>query len=606
MTQAHHSLRVYSSIFLSLLFIAPCLGQSNKKRTTIDDEAVAKEDAVKTADIVLMAYPANPFAIELTESELKLKKNLALSIQPLGAIADQEPSLQNCLAPNEAYVIHLAKWKVNDDDSFTLDSSGWYVYHANLTPQKDSHGKESKDKDGNTIGECILKQTSFKANGQPLLYGDRSALLVGINRFDKPVYYKRISIKYKVSVTPATPENVQDLGLLFSAITGVTLPSGAKSKEALLQVANLFDTFVVVGKIKGVRHLPSDFNISISAAANSTAPPASVGGVTSLPDGQVGTRYAERIWTRGGAGVKTFKLKENTPLPTGWQLSDSGAITGMPDKEEKITFTVVVNDRANKDGKEFPLSLIIAPKPKQAPNTGGDPTAAQQGDTKGKSQQDKTGNGSQDTSGNSTQQSSTVQVVDCSSTTPSSGCNFSHTFRSDDKEYWDVSIGISIPGVREATYGADLTKPPSVKTHTDLYGMFDIYPFAFARNKESLAPHLLAGMPLTGQPFHRPLFGVAENLTRLIRIDKLGFPLPVYAFAGVVYMQQNILVTNPNTAAGQPANILKTDRALKGVYGIEVPISSIISKITQGAKNSSKSGGTGGKQGQGSNNQSSQ
>jgi hypothetical protein len=113
-------------------------------------------------------------------------------------------------------------------------------------------------------------------------------------------------------------------------------------------------------------------------------------------------------------------------------------------------------------------------------------------------------------------------------------CNFSHSFRSDDKEYWDVSIGISIPGVREARYSADLTKAPSVKTHTDLYGMFDIYPFAFTRNKESLVPHLLAGMPLTGQPFHRPLFGVAEHFTKIIGLNKLGFPLPIYVFAGVV------------------------------------------------------------------------
>jgi hypothetical protein len=55
---------------------------------------------------------------------------------------------------------------------------------------------------------------------------------VGIDRLDKPIYYKRISFKYKVSVTPARPENVQDLALLFSAITGVTLPRSAGRRFA--------------------------------------------------------------------------------------------------------------------------------------------------------------------------------------------------------------------------------------------------------------------------------------------------------------------------------------------------------------------------------------
>jgi len=36
-------------------------------------------------------------------------------------------------------------------------------------------------------------------------------------------------------------------------------------------------------------------------------------------------------------------------------------------------------------------------------------------------------------------------------------------------------------------------------------------------------------------------------------------PTPVYVFAGVIDMRQNILAKNLDTAAGQPPNILKSD-----------------------------------------------
>jgi hypothetical protein len=165
-------------------------------------------------------------------------------------------------------------------------------------------------------------------------------------------------------------------------------------------------------------------------------------------------------------------------------------------------------------------------------------------------------------------------VVDCSATDAQTPCSFSHTFKSEDKEWWDISIGVTTPGVREATYAGNASKPPTITTHTNLYAIFDLLPFAKWYGKDDFAPRLNVGLPVTGKTFYRPYFGLSENLTGRWR----SFPVQLNVFAGVVYMKQSIAV--PGVGGSSPT--LQTDRVLKGLYGIEVPISSIISKIGGG------------------------
>jgi len=59
------------------------------------------------------------------------------------------------------------------------------------------------------------------------------------------------------------------------------------------------------------------------------------------------------------------------------------------------------------------------------------------------------------------------------------------------------------------------------------------------------------------------------------------------AFAGVVYIKQQIVV----------GKTLKTDRALKPIFGIEVPLSALVSKLGGGGKSQNSKGGGGGKSG---------
>lgn len=168
----------------------------------------------------------------------------------------------------------------------------------------------------------------------------------------------------------------------------------------------------------------------------------------------------------------------------------------------------------------------------------------------------------------------------CSANGNQTPCSMQHSFVSEDREWWDISIGITIPGTHETKYAfSNGAVQTSVTRHTDLYGMFDIFPAAKWLPKESYVPHFVVGLPVTSRSLYRPYFGLAENLTGWTRLQKkLGIPVGVNFFAGEVYMKINVLTGSPTTQAEFNSD-LKQTRVWKTVFGIEVPISSIASKI---------------------------
>jgi hypothetical protein len=166
-----------------------------------------------------------------------------------------------------------------------------------------------------------------------------------------------------------------------------------------------------------------------------------------------------------------------------------------------------------------------------------------------------------------------------------SPCSFAKTVTHYDTEYWDVSLGLAIPGPVETTYKSTTsstgksTLTPSNVTHTDAYAFADFYIFehwAMAPTFLSAAPHVNVGIPITSQVFHRPYVGFAENIGLLTSKVKLNIPLSV--FAGTVFMKQQI-------ESPPGSQTLKWDRATKMMYGLELPISSI-TKYMKGNSNS--------------------
>ena len=181
-------------------------------------------------------------------------------------------------------------------------------------------------------------------------------------------------------------------------------------------------------------------------------------------------------------------------------------------------------------------------------------------------------------------------VFNCTGTTGTTPCSVSRTFTSEDKEYWDFSGAVAIPGVRQTTYTFSTTTnktTASVTTHTDAYVFADIFPFGDIANRESAFPHFIAGVPVTSQSLYRPVFGVAENLTGWTHLQKsLSLPVALNFFVGACYMKTELISGPLPTTQAEYNSALIWHRVWKPVYGIEIPISSIASKI--GGKGKSK------------------
>ena len=129
-----------------------------------------------------------------------------------------------------------------------------------------------------------------------------------------------------------------------------------------------------------------------------------------------------------------------------------------------------------------------------------------------------------------------------------------------------------------------------------------IFPFAKFAPKDNWRPHINLGVPVTSKSLYRPYFGVSEPIGGLLTLissskqssskKQIGFPLGINFFVGMTWMKTHFVTDDPNTTAELTAD-LHFKHVWKPVYGIEVPISSIASKIKGAAgKNSNGNGKT--------------
>lgn len=343
-----------------------------------------------------------------------------------------------------------------------------------------------------------------------------------------------------------------------------------------------------------------------------------VGGRLKLPHALAGVPYRATIAIAAATGKEEIAVMksasdcnnmkadedENGALPRGLTRADLGgglqAIDGIPPYAGKTEFQLCA--RAGAASKpvshRFELNVLsgtlalTSSAPADNSQTGGNkgdntgPGGGNQGKGKGQGQ-NQAQNQSTDNSGNTPQQTSGATPVDCSSITAGAPCSLTRRIRSDDREWFDFSIGVSVPGVRERTYAGNNPASPSITTHTDLLGVVNIYPFARWANNESWLPHVDAGLPVTSQPFYRPFVALGDTLTTWTGAERRGFPLRISVFAGLVDMKQQIVVNNA----------VSHDRAWKPIYGVEVSVSALVSKI--GGGKSQSQGGKGGKGGGG-------
>jgi hypothetical protein len=433
-------------------------------------------------------------------------------------------SLQNlpwCVTPtaakedgDKAYIFHIAHWANGKPPR--LISSSWSAY-------------------GSKWHHPDVLERRLTTKGDPLVYGKKKVLLVGVDVFDDANNgASTLTIRYKSSVTQGTPENVDALGQLVTSVLGLT--SAAKAAAGSVLIA--FDCQA------GTDHLPFDLNVVETI------------GLPQAPDGNA---------------------QDQNPVQT--QSPDTLAATNQDNGQQAETAPSSTGQSPAGGSGRMRATQPLTSSPSDSSNS------SQTNDPK--------------TGGQNTPQPG---QADCSALSSKSNCTVSRTFTSLDQEWWDVSLGVTIPGVRESTYSISkgmLQSKPT--THTDLYALFDIYPGAKLVTKSSFWPHFTAGLPVTGRVFYRPEFGISENLTGWNGLEKRGFPVPMSFFVGLVDMKTTSIRGTPTTATQLAADSV-TRRVLKPIFGIEVPVSSLISKVGKSSKSQNTNSTTpantkGGKQG---------
>jgi len=160
------------------------------------------------------------------------------------------------------------------------------------------------------------------------------------------------------------------------------------------------------------------------------------------------------------------------------------------------------------------------------------------------------------------------------------GNSINRTIHVLDKEWWDLSLSLSIPGVREpkVSLNKDNIVTPSVTRHIDVYGFINLYPFAAKKPKNSFAPHFDVGLPFSGQPLHRWFAGASEKIPW---IEK-AVGIPVNVFAGTVFLKESVSSLAAGAKAADTAtftNSLQDHWVRKGMFGLEFPVSALVGKI---------------------------
>ncbi len=180
------------------------------------------------------------------------------------------------------------------------------------------------------------------------------------------------------------------------------------------------------------------------------------------------------------------------------------------------------------------------------------------------------------------------QTQDCSTSTTTSCTNAARTFHNLDAEFWDLSAGFALPGVREPQYASSnpalLIAPIR---HNDFFGLLDLYPFAAVASKTSPVPHFAVGIPVTGKVFSRPFFGIAECITGAPYFQNHSVPL-ISLLYGVVYLNQEVTIPNPSGSGFAIGH----SRVLKGTFCLEISLSPLLSKIKAVGGSSPSTGNT--------------
>jgi hypothetical protein len=522
----------------------------------------------KGKDSTAQVFPAKSYATDLAKPANLTSIQSRKDVETLLASFNFQPSESNC-KPGVAIVLHTAEWlvttptKSSQDNAYSLVSSQWTGYTAHY----DTQSKDNK---------CRLRQR-LRVDKNPLFYGATGIYLIAINYFadsdGNGIQDNQFQLSYKVSTTPSTQQNIQDLATLVAGVVGFALPSISShqagpqdAKQLIITPPPTFHYFTLRQSILPTSQNPFSLNIS----------PLLQPGTNSLPAATADQTYYFDV--SGLAGKDTaISDVENLPADLSFDKTKH-VITGTPTSTSIGTQQIMLTTSNSTTNSTNRLAMSMTVQPAKSDGAGTNQGAP----TDNSSPKQPKGQGNQSST------TSPSQPVDCSNITTSNPCTFTRNFPADDKEYWDVSLGLAIPGPKENVFKASTNggiPSSSPTTHTDAYALADIYLLASKWPKVSYAPHINAGIPITSQSLHRPYVGLGEDVSPTLQ--QHGFPLDLCIFGGIVFMKQQFYDPNVTTK-------LRTDWAHKAMFGVEVPISSITSKLSSKSKSNSSKSGSGG------------
>lgn len=154
---------------------------------------------------------------------------------------------------------------------------------------------------------------------------------------------------------------------------------------------------------------------------------------------------------------------------------------------------------------------------------------------------------------------------ECDDLTAQAKCAFSKTLSVVAREYVAFGVNVVPHGPAEAVFltATNGTVSSKVTRHNAFYGVVDFTPLP-RRLPMSRYPYVQAGLPLSGAATHAPYVGMGSPLP----VPWLREHLPISVFAGAVFLKQ----VGPGGVE---------DRAVKLLWGIEVPIASVTGAIKQ-------------------------
>jgi hypothetical protein len=402
-----------------------------------------------------------------------------------------------------------------------LDPSQTYVFHVtqwNVTA-KDVTLKNSAWYAYRTDGTQMKQSYRQTATENvPYLYGDKSLLLVSVQKLesvDTKLAERSVTTNYKLSIKQKTAQNIANLVAVGEALLGVKGSGGADFAMSLGLTEKTIPVCVETFSIHG-GHPPYD----VTAEAAFTFPDPSKPAAGAAPKPPTGGEQDQLSQSQQGTGSPTVGEGLPAKKDDGSPKNDSKPVAGGsgPPATGCCTCTCCRCD-----------SAAAAP-----PSKAGD-----------------------------------AQKKDSGS--------ISRTFSILDKEYWDINLGLNIPSVNQPSFtlSKDNVVQRSISKKFSPYAFLSIYPFASISPKDGDWPHFNFGLPVAGQPLHRPFGGVAEKIPWLDRYT--GIPISV--FGGVVALKESIstLPIGPTSTPAQFA--LRSHWVWKGMFGLEFPVSSLISKI---------------------------